>query len=365
MGLIMLQNLRDAVQSVMRGSLLQLSGLRYRWRVKNTASVTQLRQVVAAIVLLIAVLRTPAAQAEWLYREEAIMGTRCAVELWATDRRQGEAAMEAVLADMRRIDALMSTYKPDSEVSLVNAGAGKAPVPVSGELFQLLETAQQYSALSSGAFDITYASVGYLYDYRAHQRPDGKAIAALLPTVDYRQLKLDSAARTVAFGKSGMRIDLGGIAKGHAVDRGIQILKDLGFTHAMVNAGGDTRVSGDRFGKPWVVGIRHPDRKDEVALRVPLEDAAFSTSGDYERFFDEGGVRYHHILDPKTGLSPREVRSVTVIASNATRTDGLTKTVFILGPKAGLDFINSLPDADAIVIAADGKVSYSKGLQPP
>lgn len=365
MGLIMLQNLRDAVQPVLRGSLLQLSGLRYRGRVKNTASVPHLRQVVAAIVLLIAVLRSAAVQAEWLYREEAIMGTRCAVELWATDRRQGEAAMEAVLADMRRIDALMSTYKPDSEISRVNAGAGKAPVPVSVELFQLLETAQQYSALSSGAFDITYASVGYLYDYRAHQRPDGKAIAAALPTVDYRQLKLDSAARTVAFGKPGMRIDLGGIAKGHAVDRGIQILKDLGFTHAMVNAGGDTRVSGDRFGKPWVVGIRHPDRKDEVALRVPLEDAAFSTSGDYERFFDEGGVRYHHILDPKTGLSPHEVRSVTVIASNATRTDGLTKTVFILGPKAGLEFINSLPDADAIVIAADGKVSYSKGLQPP
>jgi thiamine biosynthesis lipoprotein len=331
----------------------------------STASVPQLRQIIAAIVLLIAVLRSADVRAEWLYREEAIMGTRCAVELWATDRRQGEAAMEAVLADMRRIDSLMSTYKSDSEVSRVNAGAGKAPVPVSVELFQLLETAQQYSALSSGAFDITYASVGYLYDYRAHQRPDGKAIAAALPTVDYRQLRLDKTARTVAFGMPGMRIDLGGIAKGHAVDRGIQILKDRGFTHAMVNAGGDTRVSGDRFGKPWVVGIRHPDRKDEVALRVPLEDAAFSTSGDYERFFDEGGVRYHHILDPKTGLSPHEVRSVTVIASNATRTDGLTKTVFILGPTAGLEFINSLPDADAIVIAADGKVTYSKGLQPP
>jgi FAD:protein FMN transferase len=270
-----------------------------------------------------------------------------------------------VLADMRRIDALMSTYKPDSEVSRVNANAAKAPVPVSAELFLLLETSQQYSRLSSGAFDITYASVGYLYDYRANRRPDNKAIASALQSVDYRQLILDPAKRTVSFGRPGMRIDLGGIAKGHAVDRGIEILKSLGVTHAMVNAGGDTRVSGDRFGKPWVVGIRHPDRKDEVVLRVPLVDAAFSTSGDYERFFDEGGVRYHHILNPKTGLSPHEVRSVTIIASNATRTDGLTKTVFILGPKAGLEFINTLPDADAIVIAADGKVSYSKGLQPP
>ena len=306
-----------------------------------------------------------AVQAEWLYREEDIMGTRCAVELWATDRTAGNAAMEAVLADMRRIDVLMSTYKPDSEISRVNNNAAREPVAITAELFGLLQTAQQYSALSKGAFDITYASVGYLYDYRQHFHPDEKAIAAALPTIDYRQLKLDTANRTVAFGKPGMRIDLGGIAKGYAVDRGIDILKARGFTHAMVNAGGDTRVAGDRFGKPWIVGIRHPDRKDEVALRIPLTDAAFSTSGDYERFFDEGGVRYHHIIDPKTGHSPHSVRSVTIIASNATRTDGLSKTVFILGPKDGLDFINSLPDADAIVIAADGKVSYSKGLQPP
>ena len=313
----------------------------------------------------IAPLYSAAVQAEWLYREEAIMGTRCAVELWATDRVAGQAAIDAVFADMRRIDALMSTYKPDSEISRVNANAARAPVPVSAELFGLLQTAQQYSALSKGAFDITYASVGYLYDYRQHHRPDAGAIAAALPAVDYRQLKLDQEKRTVAFGKAGMRIDLGGIAKGYAVDRGIELLKGRGFGHAMVNAGGDTRVSGDRFGKPWVIGIRHPDRREEVALRIPLEDAAFSTSGDYERFFDEGGVRYHHIIDPKTGQSPHSVRSVTIIASNATRTDGLSKTVFILGPRAGLDFINSLPDADAIVIAADGKVSYSKGLQPP
>jgi len=323
------------------------------------------RQSWFAVAIGVGCLHSAAVQAEWLYREEAIMGTRCAVELWATDNAAGQAAIEAVLADMRRIDALMSTYKPDSEISRVNANAEREAVPVTAELFGLLQTAQQYSALSKGAFDITYASVGYLYDYRAHFHPDQATIAAALPSVDYRQLKLDPVKRTVGFAKPGMRIDLGGIAKGYAVDRGIELLKARGFAHAMVNAGGDTRVSGDRFGKPWVVGIRHPDRKEEVALRIPLVDAAFSTSGDYERFFDEGGVRYHHIIDPKTGQSPHAVRSVTIIASNATRTDGLSKTVFILGPKAGLDFINSLPDADAIVIAADGKVGYSKGLQPP
>jgi thiamine biosynthesis lipoprotein len=316
-------------------------------------------------MLFAALTCSAAVQAEWLQREEAIMGTRCAVELWSEDPETGEAAMEAVFAEMRRIDALMSTYKPDSEISRVNAEAGSKPVVVSAELFSLLETSQQYSKLSSGAFDITYASVGYLYDYRAHQRPDDAALAAALPGVDYRHLKLDPAHRTVSFGKPGMRIDLGGIAKGHAVDRGIEVLKARGISRAMVNAGGDTRVIGDRFGKPWVIGIRHPDRKDEVVMRIPLEDAAFSTSGDYERYFDEDGVRYHHILDPKTGRSPHALRSVTIIASTATRTDGLTKTVFILGPEKGIEFINGLTDADAIVIAADGKVSYSKGLTPP
>ncbi|HUG73869.1 MAG TPA: FAD:protein FMN transferase [Steroidobacteraceae bacterium] len=317
------------------------------------------------LLLLEAALGSATVQAAWLSREETIMGTRCAVQLWAEDPAAGEASIAAVFAEMRRIDALMSTYKPDSEVSRLNASAAAAPMAISAELFALLETSQEYSRLSDGAFDITYASVGYLYDYRARQRPDDASIAAALPGVDYRQLRLDPVRRTVAFGRPGMRIDLGGIAKGHAVDRGIEVLRGRGVTRAMVNAGGDTRVIGDRFGQPWVIGIRHPDRSEEIVLRIPLVDAAFSTSGDYERYFDEDGVRHHHILDPKTGRSPHEVRSVTVIASTATRTDGLTKTVFILGPQAGIAFIDGLTDADAIVIAADGKVSYSKGLAPP
>lgn len=324
-----------------------------------------LRQIPKPLVLLVLVLASHSARAEWIYRDDAIMGTRVSVEVWAPDRASGNRAIDAVFADMHRIDKLMSTYKETSEISKVNREAATHPVKISAELFSLLETAQQYSALSDGVFDITYASVGYLYDYRNHRRPDGKAIAEALPTVDYRQLQLDRANLTIAFGKPGMRIDLGGIAKGYSVDRGIDILKKMGFGHAMVNAGGDTRVVGDRFGKPWMIGIRHPDRKDEVVLRIPLADAAFSTSGDYERFFDEGGVRYHHIIDPKTGYSPHAVRSATLIAPTATRTDGLSKTVFILGPQKGIEFINRLPDVDAVVVAADGKVFYSKGLAPP
>jgi len=133
----------------------------------------------------------------------------------------------------------------------------------------------------------------------------------------------------------------------------------------MVSAGGDTRIIGDRLGRPWVVGIRHPDDKDKVVLRIPLTDTAMSTSGDYERYFEEDGVRYHHILDPKTGRSADKLRSVTIIAATATRTDALTKSVFVMGAEDGIRFIDTLGDVDAIAVTPEGKVLYSKGLTPP
>jgi thiamine biosynthesis lipoprotein len=306
------------------------------------------------------------AHAEWFERvDDGIMGTRIAVELWADDSKQGEAAIEAVLAEMRRVDLAMSTYKPTSELSIVNAKAAQEPVKISPELFDLLTTALDYSRITDGAFDITYASVGYMYDFRKHVHPDEKQIAAALPGINYRHVLLDPKAQTVHFARPGVRIDLGGIGKGHAVDRGIAILQDRGIKHALVTAGGDSRIIGDRFGKPWVVGIRHPDRKDEVIARIPLEDAAISTSGDYERYFDEGGVRYHHIIDPHTGHSASKVRSATIIGPTATRTDGLSKTAFVLGPEKAIEIYNKLEDIDAILVAPDGKVLYTKGLEAP
>jgi FAD:protein FMN transferase len=305
------------------------------------------------------------ASAEWMLREASIMGTRCAVELWSDDRARGEAAIEAVFTEFRRIDALMSTYKPESELSRVNAGAAREPVTVSRELYDLLATSAQYSKLTRGAFDVTYASVGYLYDYRKHVRPDDEAIAAALPGIDYRHVQLIPDGPAVRFAREGVRVDLGGIAKGYAVDRGIAVLQGLRVDRAMVNAGGDTRIVGDRFGRPWVVGIRHPDDEKKVVLRMPITDAAMSTSGDYLRFFDEGGVRYHHILDPKTGKSASKVRSVTIIGPTATRTDALTKSIFIMGAEEGIALIDSLGDVDAIVVKPDGKVLYSAGLVTP
>ena len=305
------------------------------------------------------------AHAEWLHRDEdGIMGTRITVELWSEDPVAGQAAIDAVMDEMRHIDATMSVYIPTSEVSKVNAEAGAGPVKISKELFDLLRTAVEYSVITEGAFDITYASVGYLYDFRAHHRPTEEQIRNALPSVDYRNLKFDPAALTVQFMHPGMRIDLGGIAKGYSVDCGIEVLKKHGITRALVTAGGDSRIIGDRFGKPWMVGIRHPDHEDQVIIRLPLSDTAISTSGDYERFYDEGGVRYHHIIDPRTGHSASRVRSATVLAPTATRTDGLSKTAFVLGPEKAMEIYNRIDDIDAIIVRLDGTLIHSKGLEP-
>jgi thiamine biosynthesis lipoprotein len=305
------------------------------------------------------------ARAEWVAREEAIMGTRIAVELWATDRARGDELIKQVMDEMRRVDELMSTYKPSSQVSVVNADAASRPVVVEPDLFGLLQTALEFSRITEGAFDITYASVGYMYDYRRHIKPSDEAIAKALPAVSYRHVILDPKAHSVRFTQPGVRIDLGGIAKGWAVDRGIEILRAGGVEHAFVTAGGDTRIIGDRFGEPWMVGIRDPRQEGKVIARIPLVDAALSTSGDYERFFEADGVRYHHILSPSTGKPASAVRSVTVIGPSATRTDGLSKTIFVLGIKEGMRVLDALGDVDVIAIDKDEKIYYSKGLARP
>lgn len=318
----------------------------------------------SALFFLAAALPGPA-RAAWHERTQAIMGTRIAVELWHDDAAKGEAAIDAVMAEMHRIDELMSHYQPESQISAINARAAQEPVVVDRELFDLIRTALHFSEITEGAFDITYASVGYLYDYREHVKPTEARIAAALPAVNWRNLLLDAEHHSVRFEHAGMRIDLGGIGKGYAVDRGIGILQSLGVRHAEVTAGGDTRIVGDRRGKPWIVGIRHPDDKTKIVTRIPLVDTAMSTSGDYERYFDEDGVRYHHIIDPHTGHSASQVRSATILGPTATETDGLSKTAFVLGAEKAVEIINRMPGFDAVLVKPDGVVVYSKGLAPP
>ncbi len=292
-----------------------------------------------------------------------IMGTRVGVELWHKDTLLAKKAIASVKKEMQRIDQTMSPFIESSEVSKINRNAAKRPIKISSELFALIQQAQNISRQSNGVFDITFASVGYLYDYRKHQHPDDKQIKKKLKYINYRNIKLTPETSEIFFLQKGVRIDLGGIAKGYAVDRSINILKEYGIQHALVSAGGDSRLLGDKNGKPWITGIRHPrDKKKYVAI-LPLENTAISTSGDYERFFIEDDVRYHHIIQPKTGRSANKNQSVTILGPSATRTDALSTTLFIMETKAALKLINTLPDYEAIIIDKAAALHFSSGLQ--
>ena len=298
----------------------------------------------------------------WLSREEAIMGTAIRVELWCDERDDGESAAAAVMAEMHRIDRLLSPYREDSDLSLINRDAAQRAVPISAETMRLLVRAVQFSELSGGAFDITYASLGHLFDYRLGIRPSETAASRAREAIGWRHVVLDAKAGTVRFARSGVRIDLGGFAKGHAVDNCVAILEQHGVGHALVSAGGDSRVLGDRRGRPWTIAIRDPRHCDGVVAVLPLEDVSISTSGDYERYFEEDGVRFHHLIDPHTGASPSGVRSVTILSADGLTSEALSKTVFVLGPKRGFELIESLPDVDAVVVDAAGVLRFSPGL---
>ena len=300
--------------------------------------------------------------AAWFSEQQDKMGTRVEIQLWMDDEPQARQLIADGMAEFDRIEAGMSTYRETSEISAVNREAATAPVVVSAELFDLVRRSLELSVQTGGAFDITYDSVGHLYDFRARERPAEQAIADNLAAIDYRHVLLDAGKSTIRFTRPGTRINLGGIAKGYACEQVVALLRKAGVTNALVNAGGDTRLLGDRRGKPWVVGIRDPDDESKWVTRLALDDEAISTSGDYERYFEEDGVRYHHILDPASGRPVAGVRSVTVIGPDATLTDGLSTSVFVLGVERGLALIEATPGYAAVIVDAGHRVRFSTAL---
>ncbi len=291
------------------------------------------------------------------------MGTLVRVELWSEERAAGEAAIAAVMERMHQIDETMSPFKPESELSRINRDASTAAVPISRSMVDVIARSIEFSELSEGAFDITFASVGHLYDYRLRIRPNDQELAQARAAIGFRNLILDPQACTIRFARPGVRIDLGGFAKGLAVDDGAAILRSRGVRNGIVTAGGDSHLLGDRRGRPWTIGIRDPRKAGEMVAVLPLQDVALSTSGDYERYFEQDGVRYHHLIDPATGKSPSGVRSVTVVAPDGLTSEALTKCVFVMGVEKGMRLIESFDGVDAVVVDAAGALHYSSGLR--
>ena len=272
-----------------------------------------------------------------------------------SDEHAAKAAFDAVFDEFARLETLMSTWIPDSDVSRVNHAAGVAAVPAGAEVRDVLATARQVSEWTGGKFDVTFGALSGLWKFDHDQDnlvPDMEAVRRRLPLVDYRAIHVDDAAGTVFLARKGISMHLGGIGKGYAVDRAAGILRRRGLRDFVVQSGGDIYVSGLKDGRPWRLGIQDPRGTPIRSFaELDLSDGTFGTSGDYERSFLKDGRRYHHILDPATGEPARGTRSVTIVAHRAVLADALSTGVFLLGPDAGMALIERLPDVDGVIVS--------------
>lgn len=308
----------------------------------------------------------PAPAREVVRAERLAMGSMLTLTAWTADAARTRQAFEAVFAEFDRLDALLSVWKPGSDVLRLNGAPPGTPVAVGADTREVLRAAADVSRLTDGAFDVTFGALAevWKFDHDQDNRvPSAAEIAARLPRVDYRAVEVDEGPGTARLTRPGVRVHLGGIGKGYAVDRAVAILRASGLVDFMVQAGGDLYVAGRAGDTPWRLGIQDPrGAPDDAFAAVELRDATFSTSGDYERFFERDGVRYHHLLDPKTGHPARGCRSVTIVAREALRADGLSTGVFILGPERGMALVERLPDVEAVIVTADNRVLVSSGL---
>jgi thiamine biosynthesis lipoprotein len=294
------------------------------------------------------------------------MGSSLALTAWTADEASARTAFDEVFAEFERLEAMMSVWRPNSDVLRINAAAGERAVAVAPEVRDVLQIAKQVSDWTDGTFDVTFGALADIWKFDHDQDntiPDEAAIRKRLPLVDYRAIEIDDRAGTVFLERKGMRIHLGGIGKGYAVDRAVAIFRRHGLRDFMIQAGGDMYVGGHRDGRPWRLGIADPRGTHQPFGTIELSDSTFSTSGDYERFFMKDGVRYHHILDLRIGQPARASRSVTLVTDRAVIADALAKGVFILGPAEGMALVERLPHVDAVIVSAKNEVSVSKGLR--
>jgi thiamine biosynthesis lipoprotein len=295
------------------------------------------------------------------------MGSSVRLSAWTEREADAVQAFDAAFAAFDRLDSLLSVWKEGSDVLRMNASAGQRPVSVSRETMAVLKRAAQVGDWTGGKFDITFGALAdvWKFDHDQDNRiPTPSEIAVRLPLVDYRAVVIDEKASTAFVKRAGMRVHLGGIGKGYAVDRAVAILHEHGFHDFMVQSGGDLYVAGHKSGKPWRLGIHDPrGPADRLFATLDLSDATFSTSGDYERFFIKEGVRYHHLLDPDLGRPATGTRSVTIVAKEAVLADALSTGVFVSGPEAGMALIERLPDVEGVIVTAKNKVLVSSGLK--
>ena len=298
-------------------------------------------------------------------RTQMHMGTLVSITTVAPSQEIAQALIEAGFREIKRLEQLFSTWIPTSELSQVNAAAGREPVVVGPETLELVSRSLEMARLTEGGFNIAVGPAVEAWSVTERERiPTREELQSLRLLVDWTMINIDSQARTIFLPKPGMRIDVGGIGKGYAADRAVDVMRKMGAKGGVVALSGDIKTFGDLPGmQGFPVGIRHPRQEGELIATVDLKNEAISTAGDYERYFEREGVRYHHILDPKSLQPARQCQSVTVIAAEGTVADGLDTGIFVLGPEKGMALVEQLPDVEAIIIDDLGHIAVSSGLR--
>ena len=296
-----------------------------------------------------------------------LMGNRFELSVVGDDPERADEHIDAAVEEIRRIERLLTTYDEASETSQINRHAGLTPVAVSAETFQLIERSIRISRLTQGAFDITYGSVDkrlWNFDTTMTSLPDPETAKKMVRLIDYRNILLHRQESTVLLKQAGMRIGFGGIGKGYAADRARQLLQTRGVTSGIVNASGDLAVWGCQpDGRPWTIGVVHPDASDQPFSYLQLSNMAVATSGNYEKFILVDGKKYSHTIDPRTGLPVTGIKSVTIITPYAEIADAMATPVMIMGIKAGLDMIDQVKDIECILIDDDNRIYTSANIK--
>ena len=308
---------------------------------------------------------SPGLKSAVVTRAQMHMGTLVKITAVAKSESIAQAAATAGFAEIHRLEELLSTWIPTSELSRVNTSAGVSPVAVSPETMAVVQGAIQIAEMTGGGFNIAIGPAVDAWNVSEGRRiPAGSELEALRPLVDLHAVHPDARVRTIFLEKAGMRIDVGGIGKGYAADQAVAMMKKAGALAGIVALSGDIKTFGQLpGGRKFPVGIQDPRKEGEVLAFFDLEDEAISTAGDYEQFFERDGVRYHHILDPHTLQPARRCQSVTVIAREGIWADGLDTGIFVMGAELGMQLVEALPDVEAIIVDHEGSVHVSSGLR--
>lgn len=299
-------------------------------------------------------------------KPQRLMGSAFEITVVDTDERQALEHIDAAIAEIQRIEQLLTTYKEDSQTNLVNRNAGVQPVKVDAEMFNLIERSIRISQITDGYFDISYGGIDkrlWNFDKEMKELPDPGSVKEHLKLVNYRNILLDPEKQTVFLKEKGMRIGFGGIGKGYAAEMGKRLLQQRGVQSGVVNASGDLTVWGSQAdGKPWTIGIANPDNARLPFSYLNITDTAVATSGNYEKYVMIGGKRYSHTINPKTGIPVSGVKSVTIICPNAEIADAMATPVSIMGIDAALNLINQIQQVECIIIDDANRIYSSKKI---